>query len=408
MENKEMILEQAKKYNSFYFYDESKIISAANRLKEDFNGIEFLYSLKSNPAPAIVKTIVSQGFGADAASLEEVKLAKRFGLPPEKIQYSAPGKSKVDIEGALAISTIIADSTNEVFLIEEVAKERNMTAEIGIRINPNFTFLGDEGISSKFGIDEEQVYEWIPKWRALSHIKIVGIHVHLRSQELKAEVLEAYYKSMLLLAIAFQEAIGYRLNFINMGSGLGIPYAKKDIPLDTKYLGEKTFTFMKDFQEKLEGVKLILETGRYVVGESGYYITRVMDKKVSMGTTFIILHNTLNGFIRPSLAQLVLHYAKENTPDGSEPLFTSKDAFQFVPLTEEKEEEEVTLMGNLCTASDVIARDMMMPKLNVGDFIAISNAGSYGAVLSPMQFSWQSPPPQLILRCDGSVMDAYD
>ncbi|MCQ4936118.1 MULTISPECIES: diaminopimelate decarboxylase family protein [Anaerotignum] len=408
MENKEMILEQAKKYNSFYFYDESKIISAANRLKEDFNGIEFLYSLKSNPAPAIVKTIVSQGFGADAASLEEVKLAKRFGLPPEKIQYSAPGKSKVDIEGALAISTIIADSTNEVFLIEEMAKERNMTAEIGIRINPNFTFLGDEGISSKFGIDENQMYEWIPKLSTLNHIKIVGIHVHLRSQELKAEVLEAYYKKMLLLAIAFQEAIGYRLTFINMGSGLGIPYAKKDIPLDTKYLGEKTFSFMKDFQEKLEGVKLILETGRYVVGESGYYITRVMDKKVSMGTTFIILHNTLNGFIRPSLAQLVLHYAKENTPDGSEPLFTSKDAFQFVPLTEEKEEEEVTLMGNLCTASDVIARDMMMPKLNVGDFIAISNAGSYGAVLSPMQFSWQSPPPQLILRCDGSVMDAYD
>lgn len=408
MENKEMILEQAKKYNSFYFYDESKIISAANRLKEDFNGIEFLYSLKSNPAPAIVKTIVSQGFGADAASLEEVKLAKRFGIPPEKIQYSAPGKSKVDIEGALDISTIIADSINEVFLIEEVAKERNMTAEIGIRINPNFTFLGDEGISSKFGIDEEQVYEWIPKWRALSHIKIVGIHVHLRSQELKAEVLEAYYKRMLLLAIALQEAIGYRLTFINMGSGLGIPYAKKDIPLDTKYLGEKTFSFMKDFQEKLEGVKLILETGRYVVGESGYYITRVMDKKVSMGTTFIILHNTLNGFIRPSLAQLVLHYAKENMPDGSEPLFTSKDAFQFVQLTEEKEGEEVTLMGNLCTASDVIARDMMMPKLNVGDFIAISNAGSYGAVLSPMQFSWQSPPPQLILRCDGSVMDAYD
>lgn len=408
MENKEIILEQAKKYNSFYFYDERIIISATNRLKEDFKGIEFLYSLKSNPAPAIVKTIVSQGFGADAASLAEVKLAKKFGLPPEKIQYSAPGKSKEEIEGALDISTIIADSINEVFLIEEVAKERNMTAEIGIRINPNFTFFGDEGISSKFGIDEEQVYEWTPKWRALSHIKIVGIHVHLRSQELKAEVLEAYYKRMLSLAIKFQEEIGYRLTFINMGSGLGIPYAKKDIPLDTKYLGEKIVAFMKEFQEKLGGVNLILETGRYVVGESGYYITRVLDKKVSMGTTFIILHNTLNGFIRPSLAQLVLHYAKENTSDGSEPLFTSRDAFHFVSLTDEKEEEEVTLMGNLCTASDVIAKDIIMPKLDVGDFIAISNAGSYGAVLSPMQFSWQSPPPQLILRCDGSVVDAYN
>jgi diaminopimelate decarboxylase len=408
VENKEIMLEQAKKYNSFYFYDERKIISAANRLKEDFKGIEFLYSLKSNPAPAIVENIFSQGFGADAASLGEVRLAKRFGLPPEKIQYSAPGKSKEDIEGALDLSTIIADSINEVSLIQEVAKKRNMTAEIGIRINPNFTFLANEGVSSKFGIDEEQVYEWIPRWRALSHIKIVGIHVHLRSQELRAQVLEAYYKRMLSLAIKFQEVIGYRLTFINMGSGLGIPYAKEELPLDTKYLGEKTFALMKKFQEKLGGVNLILETGRYVVGESGYYITRVLDKKVSMGTNFIILHNTLNGFIRPSLAQLVLHYAKENTLDGSEPLFTSKDAFQFVPLSNEKEEEEVTLMGNLCTASDVIAKNIIMPKLNVGDLIAISNAGSYGAVLSPMQFSWQSPPPQLILRCDGSVVDAYN
>ena len=151
-----------------------------------------------------------------------------------------------------------------------------------------------------------------------------------------------------------------------------------------------------------------METGRYVVGKSGHYVVKVLDRKESMGTTFIILSNTLNGFIRPSLGQLVMGYAKDADPAGSEPLFTNRDAFQFIALTDERKQETVTLVGNLCTAADVIAKDISMPRLKQGDVIAITNAGSYGAVLSPMQFSSQTPPQQLLLRCDGTVVDAYE
>jgi diaminopimelate decarboxylase len=163
---------------------------------------------------------------------------------------------------------------------------------------------------------------------------------------------------------------------------------------------------MVQFKNKLPSTKIIVETGRFVVGKCGFYITKVLDRKESMGKTYIILNNTLNGFIRPSLSQLVMHYAQGQAMSGSEPLFTEKDAFQFIALTEAKEPETVSLVGNLCTSTDVVAEGVAMPKLKCGDIVVITNAGSYGAVLSPFQFSSQQPPAQLILHKDGRVSDA--
>ncbi len=396
------------KYDSFYLYDEKKIIEHTSRLKSDFSSVEFLYSIKTNCAPAVVKSVFNQGFGADAASLAEVELAHHFGISADKIQYSAPGKRVSDIEGAMNLCTIIADSFDEVFSINETAKAKNIIAEIGIRLNPNFTFMRDEGIPSKFGIDENQAFQSILKWKELSNIKIIGIHVHLRSQELNNDVLERYYKKIFFLATAFQEVLGHRLAFVNMGSGIGIPYSNIDKPLNTKYLGQKMAMLMEEFGKKLSGTKVILETGRYAVGKSGVYVTKVLDRKESMGKTFIILNNTLNGFIRPCLAQLIETYSSNNAPAASEPLFTGIDAFQFIALTNETENETVTLTGNLCTSTDIIAKDVLMPKLKKGDIIVITNAGSYAAVLSPMQFSSQSTPMQLFLSCDDIVSNASE
>lgn len=406
MENEQVIFQQAKKYDCFYLYDERKIVEHTDRLKRDFSSVEFLYSIKANSAPAVVKCVIAQGFGADAASLAEVELAHEFDVPADKIQYSAPGKRMEDIGAAMDISTLIADSIGEIARIQEIAKAKNTIAEIGIRINPDFTFSDGAGTPSKFGIDEKQAFSLISEWEKLQNVRIVGIHVHSRSQELNANVLERYYRKMFSLADAFQNAIGRRLRFLNMGSGLGIPYSSGDEPLDTASLGAKTEKLMEQFTEKLTGVSIILETGRYAVGKSGCYVTQVLDRKESMGTTFVILADTLNGFIRPCLAQLITSYSKDDAPIGSEPLFTGRDAFQFVALTDETELEKVTLAGNLCTATDIVAKDIIMPKLKRGDLVAITNAGSYAAVLSPVRFSSQVPPAELFLSCHGTVSDA--
>lgn len=402
--NREAVLEQSKKHNSFYLYDESIIIENTQKLKNDFYGVDFLYSMKTNPHPLVVKTIFAQGFGVDAASLAEAVIGNENGVSKDMIQYSSPGKTIEEIETGLKISTLIADSLDEVKRIDAAARRLGMFAEIGVRINPDFTFYSDKGISSKFGIDEEAVFEAIPCWKEMKNIKVVGIHVHSRSQELSAEILGRYYERMFDLADRIQNALGYSLKFINMGSGIGIPFSTKDSPVDTESLGKKMSALMAEFRAKLPETRIFIETGRYVSGKSGVYVTKVLDKKVSRGKTYLILDNTLNGFVRPSIIEFVMSFTKDEYPGPNEPLFTSNDAFEYIALKDSEETETVDLVGNLCTAQDVVKKDITLPVLEAGDVIVMTNAGSYAASVTPMQFSTHVPPAQLFLKTNGEVL----
>lgn len=403
---KQVIWEQSQKHDCFYLYDEKQINAHIEQLKADFESIEFLYSIKANPAKGILRNIFAHGFGADAASLNEVKMANALNVSASNIQYSAPGKQDTDIREALCIATIIADSIEEIRLIDKIAREENKHVEIGVRINPNFTFIDNKGIPSKFGIDEDPILEFLRNHESLHNIKIVGIHVHLRCQELQADILAGYYEKMYRLACSVKEAIDDKLKFINMGSGLGIPYSLKELPLDTQMLGRKITELATKFHHELGGTRIILETGRFLVGESGYYVTHVIDRKESMGKNFVILKNTLNGFLRPCITQLISRYASSENLIRSEPLFTGKDCFQFISLSDSTEKETVSLVGNLCTATDIVAENIEMPRLTSGDILIMTNAGSYGFVLSPTQFSSQQLPSQLILTKDNTVVDA--
>lgn len=406
MYNKEVVLEQAKIYDSFYLYDENTIIEHTERLKRDFKHVDFLYSIKTNSHPLVVKSVLAQGLGVDAASVAEVMMGKQHGVPKERIQYSAPGKTKKDIEESIDEAIIIADSLNEINLIQMVAQEKKIRADIGIRVNPNFSFSEDAGVPSKFGIDEDLLFKEIPLIKKLQNINVTGLHVHIRSQELNAVVLEKYYRNQLMLADKFQKAMDKSLTFINMGSGLGIQYSRDDKPLDTEYLGKASDNMVASFHERFPNLKFYIETGRYAVGKSGIYVTKVLDKKTSFGVTFLILKNTLNGFIRPSLAQLVTSYTDKKNLQGSEPIFTSSNPVDIIALSDENETEVVTLIGNLCTSSDVVAKDIVLPKLKGGDVIFLTNAGSYAAVLSPMQFSSLERPAQIFLTSKGEVIDS--
>lgn len=403
MFNKEVILEQSKLYDSFYLYDEGVILEYTGRLKRDFKNVKFLYSIKTNSNPFVVKSVLSEGFGVDAASAAEVMMGKENGVSKDKIQFSAPGKTKKDIEETIELSTIIADSLNEIILINQVAQNMNVIAEIGIRVNPNFSFYTESGNASKFGIDEELLFKEMPNIIKLQYIKIIGLHVHIRSQELDARVLERYYSKLLKLTEAFQEVINQPIEFLNMGSGIGVPYTIEDTPLDTVSLGEVTSSMIDVFRLRFPNLKVYIETGRYVTLKCGVYVTKVVDKKISYGKTYIILKNTLNGFIRPSIAQMVMSYQESGILASSEPLFTGANALEIIALTAEIETEEVTLVGNLCTSTDVVAKDILLPKLQCGDMIVLTNAGSYAAVLSPIQFSSQEPPKQLFLSGQGKI-----
>jgi Diaminopimelate decarboxylase len=392
----------ADRWDSFYLYDETGILKSIKFLKSNFPQISFLYSVKCNPNPHVLRCIFKQGFGADAASAGEVRLANESGLSAAQIYYSAPGKSRRDIESSIDKAILVADSIDEIGRIQAAAEQAGKVVQIGIRINPNFTFAGDGGKPSKFGIDEDRALAFVRE-NSFKNVRVTGIHVHVKSQELDADVLAAYYERMFRLAGKFAHACG-GLEYVNMGSGMGVPYAPADSALDIPALGLAMQRGLDEFRLSCPATKVILEVGRYAVCKSGYYVTKVLDRKVSFGKTYLILKNTMNGFIRPSMARLIERCSAGEGAVGAEPLFTSKDAFEFSALKGGPASETVTLVGNLCTATDVIAEDIRMPHLECGDLIVITNAGSYAAVLSPVQFSAQEKPAELFLTQGGEIV----
>ena len=404
MVDRDLVLSIAQHHSSFYLYQEAILQRQALALTKELPDVSLLYSLKANPHPRILDTLFALGFGADAASCQEVQISQRKGLSKEHILYSAPGKTMEDLAQTLESSTLVADSILEVQRIEQLAKNRGIVVPIGIRINPDFGFDVDTGVPSKFGIDQDQVFAHMPLFQQMKHIQIVGIHVHLRSQELQAHALQTYHNRVFQLAGQVQQALGKELAFVNLGSGLGIPYEQDDPPLDVQPVAQSLCQQVQAFHSHSPRTQFFLETGRFVVGESGLYCTTVVDKKISHGKTFVILDKTLQGFIRPSLAQLVRKYDQGPSPAPCEPLFTTANPCQILALTNETQRETVTLVGNLCTAADVIAQDISLPKLSCGDVLVLTNAGSYGAVLSPMQFSSHTPPAQLYLTNQGDIL----
>ncbi len=385
---------------SFYFYERETRDRKAEELLTKFTGYSFLYSIKTNPFPDVVQYILGKGFGADAASAAEVNLAVSLGAKPENISYSAPGKTRSDIEATIGKCTIIADSYSEINLINAIAKEKNVRLPIGVRVNPDFSMFKDTGESSKFGIDEETLIANKNMLRSCSSVSIVGIHVHLRSQVLDESALVRYYRRIFEKAAYFKTHFDWNIAFINFGGGLGIPYsAAKDKPLDISGLGNKCLETMMEY-DTLHGTKLMIETGRYLICEAGWYVTPIVDCKQSRGTKYIIVQNGLNGFLRPSLAVLLKNAAMSDLANFSaEPLFTKMDAFDFTILGKEDHvrSEIVTIAGNLCTATDVLASDIMLPKADIGDYVVVSKAGSYAYSLSPVLFSSQPGPKQVLI-----------
>ena len=195
------------------------------------------------------------------------------------------------------------------------------------------------------------------------------------------------------------------MEFINFGGGLGIVYSSlNDIPLDLDLLSDECENLFQRFRDKINA-RLIIETGRFVVCEAGQYVTHIVDIKESRGTKYLIVENGLNGFLRPSIAELLTAYTPEGSKlQGCEPLFTAKDAFEFTIFEREKSFlEKVSIVGNLCTSADIMAKDIMLPKTNIGDILVVSKAGSYSYTLTPVLFASHPLPLQFYMKENGEI-----
>ena len=195
------------------------------------------------------------------------------------------------------------------------------------------------------------------------------------------------------------------MEFINFGGGLGIVYSLlNDRPLDIQLLSDECEELVQRFKDKINA-RLIIETGRFIVCEAGQYVTHIVDIKESRGVKYLIVENGLNGFLRPSIAELLTAYTPQGSKlQGCEPIFTVRDAFEFTILEREKSFlEKVTIVGNLCTSADIMAKDVALPKTDIGDTLVVSRAGSYSYTLTPVLFASHPLPLQFYVKASGEI-----
>lgn len=382
-----------------YIYDGEQIAGQCQKLKRELSGFEFLYSIKTNPFSHIIQNISKESFGADVASAGEVLLSLKNGIAPEKIFYSAPGKTEEDIEICYGKCTIIADSISEIKRINIAAARHKETIKIGIRVNPDFSMQNECGTSSKFGIDIEQLLKGEDILAECSNIKVAGIHIHIQSQILDFQILGKYYKSCFELVKKIHSMKNVNIEFINFGSGIGALYREKqDKPVDLEKLNNMISEIAEENRIVLNA-KLLIETGRFITCNAGKYYTPIVDIKESQGQKYLIVENAMNGFMRPAIANLIYKTAGE-TLTGYEPLYTCQDEFAVQVLNESHRKEKVNIVGNLCTALDVIRENVELNHAQIGDVIEITNAGSYAYSLSPLLFSSHRIPKQYYLYKD--------
>ena len=390
----------------FYLYRQDLMERQAEILRSSFTEFDFLYSLKTNPFPPVIRLAASKGFGADAASAAEVDLALAAGIGPEDIFYSAPGKTRAELERSIDKARIIADSLNELELLNGLAEGRERPLPVGLRLNPDFALGGGPGLSNKFGVDLEQVYERRDWLAGLGNLRLAGLHVHLRSQVLDGPALADYYAGVFQMTLALKRELGWRPDYLNFGGGLGIVYSRHDRPLDIPALSGTCRKLWAEYKNEFQA-RLLIETGRFLVGEAGSYYTPVVDIKASRGRKYLLVLNALNGFLRPSVAGLMAGCGLSPSASYSaEPLYTGPDAFELSIVGKEDDSvrEEVDVVGQLCTATDVLGQAVSLPAAEIGDIVRVTMAGSYAYSLSPHLFSSHQPPMQIFMDGRGNLI----
>jgi diaminopimelate decarboxylase len=345
------------------------------------------YAMKANPFPPLLAFMADLVDGLDIASGGELALARDAGYLPREISFAGPGKTDAELLAAVKAGvTLNLESANEARRALEAGQLAGVAPRLAIRVNPDFELRGSGmkmgGGAKPFGVDEAEV-------PALARHIIAegchwrGLHIYTGSQALDAGALVETQGNVLDLAARLTEEIGTSLPHLNMGGGFGIPYFERDLPLDIEIVGKALSDRFSELPTALEGVEFAIELGRYLVGQAGVYLTRIVDRKVSHGVTFLVTDGGLHHQLAASgnFGTVV----RRNYPVA---IATRFDAAG---------EEAVNVVGCLCTPLDRLADDALLPRAEVGDLVAVFCAGAYGASASPAAFLGQGPAREMLV-----------
>jgi diaminopimelate decarboxylase len=373
----------------FFAYDRRLLTKRVAQLKEILpSRIELGYAMKANPMPAVVQHLARLVDSIDVASALEMRTALDTPMPAHRITFAGPGKTDEEIEQAVAADVLIEmESRTEAQRVLLAGERLGITPRVALRVNPNFAVKGSGmrmgGGPQQFGVDAEEVPDLLAEL-ASTGMDFVGFHVFAGSQNLHATILcDAQRQTVDLMLELAQKAPG-PITYLNLGGGFGIPYFEKDEPLNLAPIADNLHHLLTEhIQPHLPDARICLELGRYLVGEAGVYVTRVIDRKESRGQLYLVVDGGMHHQLAASgnFGQVI----RRNYP-----LALGNRLTQPADTT-------ATVVGCLCTPLDLLGDKVQLPNPHIGDLVVVFQAGAYGLTASPTAFLGHPPAAEVLL-----------
>ncbi|MDD4183120.1 MAG: diaminopimelate decarboxylase [Candidatus Omnitrophica bacterium] len=377
----------AKKFGTpLYVYSHATLLDHYHKLKTAFREISPLicYSVKANSNLSILKVLVGAGCGLDIVSGGELFRAIKAGCPANKIVYASVGKTDGEIRVSIKRGILFfnVESIAELENINRIAKIFNKTVNIAIRINPDVEpkthkFITTGKLTNKFGIDFKSAYEIIIQRYRFTNLNICGLHIHIGSQITEPSP----YVAAILKVTSFVnklKAQGISLKYLNIGGGLGIIYNNEN-PQTAEKFAQKILPLLKN-----TGLKIIMEPGRFIAGNAGVLLTKVLYIKSTPLKKFVIVDSGMNDLVRPALY------------DAYHQLLPAR-SIHNAPL------EKVDVVGPICESADYFAKERRMARVKSGDYLAVMGAGAYGFSMAS-NYNSRRRAAEVLIRGNRAVL----
>lgn len=358
-----------------YLYDRAMLTARASALRNALDPLVLLhYAIKANPMPAVVQHMAGLVDGLDVASAGEMRVALDAGMAPSSISFAGPGKRVEELHQAHAAGVVVnVESLREIRLLGELGRATGRAPRVALRVNLAFELKASgmkmSGGPRQFGIDGEQVPEALARIVAAG-LKFEGFHLFAGSQNLRADAIIEAQAGSYACALAWSREAGLEPGTINLGGGFGIRYTEHDRVLDEAAVIAHLNDLAVRVRHDYDNAVLAIELGRYLVGEAGLYVTRVLDRKVSRGRVFLVVDGGMHQHLAASgnFGQVLRKNYPVAINGGCAEL------------------ETASVVGPLCTPLDLLADQAVLPRANEGDLVAVLQSGAYGRSASPAAF----------------------
>ncbi len=373
----------------FYAYSRNLIQERIRSLRAQLDpNVHLHYAIKANPMPALVQFVAREVHGLDVASGGELHIALNAGGAPLHMSFAGPGKREAELAQALATGVLIhLESEHQARMLSALSQKLNLPARVSLRVNPDFELktagMRMGGGAKPFGIDAEAIPALLRQLPALQ-LNFEGFHCFSGSQNLQADALIEAHRASYALLCQLAEHAPAPVRSFNLGSGFGIPYFSHETALPLAPVLENLNALAHKAQQDFPEAHLVLELGRYLVGEAGIYVTRIVDKKISRGQIFYVCDGGLNHHLAASgnFGQVI----RKDYP-------VAIGNKMNIPINP----NPASLVGPLCTPLDILTNKTPLPDAEIGDFVVVFQSGAYGASASPQGFLSHPGPVEILV-----------